>query len=201
MDCPVKVVSKLILTTDSNGKPVITALNQRINLTECAVHDGRYESPERVIGWLRWALKPEDRKNFRFKFDPVRRKIVITIPKHGLLVWPRNLTKLGDFCGFRSDIVTSGNHASSFDPINSLEQINLLTDIIDPQPAGDRLLPSLRSVPFRYNKKYLYYRFKKPCYFPLIKSPLDSIRIAVADGSGEAVALQKGPIIVSLEIL
>jgi hypothetical protein len=200
-DCPVKDTSKLKITWDTEANVTVeTKSGVQLTATRYEVNEGQYTDINYFLNWIKYILRGTD---IRFKFDDSRNRIQITVPKNRALIWPHELTRIGQICGFEEEILTSGTHLAARDPFSvfSVDYMNILCDLIEPQNHAGKLLPVIRTVPYKGKQgSFLFYRFNNPYFYPINRDSIKTVRISLTDDDGNPINLERGITIIVLEL-
>ena len=88
-------------------------------------------------------------------------------------------------------------HAMDLD--QNVKSLFVYTDLVQPRPVGDVVVPLLRSLPpVDKGKDTVYYLFEKPHYIPLARFQFDTVEILLTSDQGEKISFDNGHCIVTL---
>ena len=71
-------------------------------------------------------------------------------------------------------------------------------DVIEPRIVGDIMTPSLITIPIEgSHREYIYKRFEKIHYHPLIRKNFSDIHIALRNDQGDSLKFERGEVTVT----
>ena len=106
----------------------------------------------------------------------------------GILQLPLTLQGPGSFMG-----------ENIMDLDQSLKSVFVYTDIVQPRPVGDRVVPLLRTLPpMDTQTETVHHLFEKPHYIPLSRFSFDTVEIYLTNDRGENISFVNGHTIVTL---
>lgn len=81
----------------------------------------------------------------------------------------------------------------------NVKSIFVYTDLVQPRPVGDVVVPLLRCLPPVDKKKdTMHYIFEKPHYIPLARPQFDTVELLLTNDKGEPIPFEDGHSIVTL---
>ena len=81
----------------------------------------------------------------------------------------------------------------------NVKSLFVYTDLVQPRPVGDVVVPLLRSLPpVDKGKDTVFYLFEKPHYIPLARFQFDTVEILLTSDQGETISFDNGHCIVTL---
>ena len=167
------------------------------------VPDGLYDSNRSFINVLNKlasaGLKPFAEKAVKFGYNQQsRRASVHKFQDHSHLWLSESLSAI---LGCERDLSHIGRHdcARAMDLDQNVKSLFVYTDLVQPRPVGDVVVPLLRSLPpVDKGKDTVFYLFEKPHYIPLARFQFDTVEILLTSDQGEKISFDNGHCIVTL---
>ena len=168
------------------------------------VPEGLYESNTYLIIVLNNLVstrlpKLSERPVVKFKYNKATRKVTVIKFQNNSRLWLSE--KLSDILGCPRAMQNKGQFEGtrSVDVDQNVKSIFVYTDLVQPRPVGDVVVPLLRSLPpVEKRKDTMHYMFEKPHYFPLARFQFDTVEILLTSDKGEPIPFDNGHSIVTL---
>ena len=137
----------------------------------------------------------------KFYYNPATRRASITMfmENTSLQLSPA----LMDILGISPETVVTGvgkyfgTHSMDLD--QNVKSIFVYTDLVQPRPVGDVVVPLLRTLPpVDKEKETMHYMFEKPHYMPLARFQFDTVEILLTSDKGQPISFEHGHSIVTL---
>jgi len=166
---------------------------------------GRYISiPELVNELHRLLTNDGTQKSVAFHYDNVRHKVFLLVSKVGLNVTlSRGISTQLGFGTDKSPMGYGATESKNHPDIDSgMTSLFVYSSVVAPRMVGDNLVPLLRVVPLREERKKkfndTYQEFRKVHYTPVCNVNTDLIEVDIRRDDGESVSFTSGKTILTL---
>ena len=172
------------------------------------VSDGLYESSKYFISALNKLVdsfldvfgSTKENPAVKFYFNPATRRASISKFQENTTL--RLSPKLVEILAMPDwEMHGTGKFAGAavMDVDQSLKSLFIYTDLVQPRPVGDSVVPLLRTLPpVNKEKDTMHYLFEKPHYIPLARFQFDSVEILLTNDRGVPLPFDGGHSIVTL---
>ena len=181
--------------------------NRVVGIKRIGVPNGLYESNKYFItvlnklcaGLDQFNGGTKDKRILKFFYNQASRRASIT--KYQDYSYLRLSEALSEILGCPENMANSGYFPSSrtMDLDQNVKSIFVYSDLVQPRPVGDAVVPLLRSLPpVDKSKDTVHYLFEKPHYIPLGRFQFDTVEILLTSDKGEKISFDNGHCIVTL---
>jgi len=202
--------------------PDVTAENDRV-IFHISIPPGCYETEDlvdKINGIVQHRLKlltdqlgvgPHKREatnHLKLKYNPLSRRISVTLYKKQAVMFSDSLSRLLGFTERQMPLMHVGSEEGSVfyskrhvDMNIGLEHLFVYTDVAESVPIGDTCGPLLRVVDAEGKHGHTVHRiYDRPRYIPLQKKHFDSIEILITSDTGEQVTFEYEKVVVTLHL-
>ena len=168
------------------------------------VPEGLYESNQYLIAVLNNLVTTDLAEEFgertiKFAYNEASRRASISTYQNNSRLWLSD--GLRDILGITQTMLNEGQ-AESYRTMNvdqNVRSIFVYTDLVQPRPVGDVVVPLLRCLPPVDKKKdTMHYIFEKPHYIPLARLQFDTVEFLLTNDKGDPIPFEDGHSIVTL---
>jgi hypothetical protein len=175
---------------------------QILSLRELRVPFGHYSIGEEFLRIFLETLPEEAREYIDGSFESELEKISLTIRDPLIIAWPKNRTSISQLLGYQAELLYEGKYLADFrfNVNQSINSVNVCTDIVENQIHGNKLMPVLQSVSVSGPRDVVHrYYYSNPAFHPVNRDSIREIKIELKNDQGEIVPLQRGKVVVVLE--
>jgi len=148
---------------------------------------------------------PEEKYWPTFRYNPLKRKVFVTLPPSGYIELDDHLATLIGFGPDKNPLKNNDKQFKTFGGNRSsdlqagLHSLYVYCDVLENVPVGDTEAPLLRIISGAGDHgSEIHQTFDPPRYIPLQKKHFDSIEIDIRDDHGEPVSFESGKLYVTL---
>ena len=190
-------------TVEESTGGVKRGASRRKHCSRVEVPDGLYESNKYFVSCLNKLVTrtTKTKPAVKFYYNPATRRASITmfLENSTLQLSPA----LVDILGISPETVVTGvgkfPGTRSMDLDQNVKSIFVYTDLVQPRPVGDVVVPLLRTLPpVDKDKETMHYMFEKPHYMPLARFQFDTVEILLTSDKGQPISFEHGHSIVTL---
>ena len=162
---------------------------------------GYYESPKSIVSALVEEFKKrygKENLRIRFLYMEFANKFKVQLAG-GKKTFGKDLMKLLGI--LLSEYTSRGTYVTSreIDICQGTYSIFVYCDVIEPRIVGDIMTPLLITIPIEGSHgDYIYKRFEKIHYHPLIRKNFSDIHIALRNDQGDTLKFERGKVTVTL---
>jgi len=187
---------------------ILTAVETE-ELTDYKISWGYYESIQGLVKEMNAAMErlitvpTVGKKEEKFKFNPVNRKVVIQMKEYESLTLSPTLSSILGVTGTGVDNLNPTSMLYKGDKVCDINRgrtaLYVYCDILEYTFVGDTKVPLLRIVPAEgQNGETIHRVFEEPRYIPLQKKNFDSIEIDIRDDLGNQIPFESGKLVATL---
>ena len=184
---------------------------RKLSCRRVDVSAGLYESNKSFISTLNKAASenlsaaygvPKGSPVIKFYYNPSTRRACIHLIKPHVRSILRLSPTLTEILAMPTNEMSGkgkffSQHAMDLD--KDVKSIFVYTDLVQPRPVGDVVVPLLRTLPpVKKERDTVHYLFEKPHYIPLARFQFDTVEILLTSDQGKQISFDNGHCIVTL---